>query len=42
MRRSAVLVALLGAGALVLRRRARAGQSDKDVWTAATTTPDLR
>jgi hypothetical protein len=26
----------------VLRRRAKAGQADKDVWTEATTAPDLR
>jgi hypothetical protein len=42
VRRSAVLAALLGAVALVLRRQARAGQTDRDVWTAATTPPDLR
>ena len=41
MRRSAVLVALVGAVAYVLRQ-VRAGQADKDVWTAATAPPDLR
>lgn len=40
MRRSAVLVAILGALAYVLRS-ARAGRAD-DVWTAATAPPDLR
>ena len=42
MRRSAVLVALFGAGAVLLRRRSRAGRIDRDVWTEATTAPDLR
>ena len=42
MRRPALLVALLGALSLVLRRRARAGQAEKDVWTRATAAPDLR
>ena len=42
MRRPALLVALLAAGALFLRRRAQAGQSEKDLWTEATATPDLR
>ena len=41
MRRSAVLVALAGAVAYLLRS-VRAGQGDKDVWTAATAPPDLR
>ena len=40
MRRPALLVALLGAVAVLLRRRA--GQSEKDVWTQATAPPDLR
>ena len=41
MRRSAVLVAIVGAiGYLV--RQARAGRADRDVWTAAVTPPDLR
>ena len=42
MRRSAVLVALLGVVAAVLRKQARAGQADREVWTAATAPPDLR
>lgn len=42
MRRPTLLVMLLGAGALLLRRRSRAGRADKDVWTEATTPPDLR
>ena len=41
MRRPALLVALLGAIAVLLRR-SRAGQADKDVWTQATAAPDLR
>ncbi len=41
MRRSAVLVAIAGAVAYLVRQ-ARAGQADKDVWTAAVTPPDLR
>jgi hypothetical protein len=42
MRRPTLLVVLLGAGALLLRRRSRSGRADKDVWTEATTPPDLR
>ncbi len=42
MRRPAVLVVLLGAAAVLLRRKARAGQAEKDVWTTATAAPDLR
>ena len=42
MRRSALLVALLGLGSLVLRRRAREGRADRVVWNEATTAPDLR
>jgi hypothetical protein len=42
MRRPAVLVVLLGAVALLLRRKAAAGQAEKDLWTEATGTPDLR
>ncbi len=42
MRRPAVLVALLGAGALLLRRRKRAARDERDVWTEATAAPDLR
>ena len=42
MRRPAVLVALIGVLSVVLRRRAKAGQADKDVWIEATATPDLR
>jgi len=41
MRRPALLVALLGAAAMLLRR-SRAGRSDRDVWTQATEAPDLR
>lgn len=42
MRRPALLVALLGAVTVLLRRRTRAGQAEKDLWTEATTPPDLR
>jgi hypothetical protein len=42
MRRPALLAALLGAAALLVRRRARVGQADRDVWTQATEAPDLR
>ena len=42
MRRPALLVALLTAVSVVLRRRAKAGQAEKDVWTEATSAPDLR
>ena len=41
MRRPALLAALLGAVAVLLRRRA-SGRDDADVWTQATTPPDLR
>jgi hypothetical protein len=42
MRRPALLVALLGALAVLLRRRSSAGQAEKDLWNEATTQPDLR
>ena len=42
MRRPAVLVALLGTLAVLLRRKAKAGQAEKDLWTEATAAPDLR
>ncbi len=42
MRRPALLAAVLAAAAVLLRRRSRAGQSEKDLWTEATATPDLR
>jgi hypothetical protein len=42
MRRPALLVALFGALTVLLRRRSRAGQAEKDLWTEATATPDLR
>ena len=41
MRRSTVLVAIVGAVAYFVRQ-ARAGRADKDVWTAAVAPPDLR
>ena len=42
MRRPALLVALLGAVTVLLRRRSRAGQAEKDLWNEATSAPDLR
>ena len=42
MRRPALLVALVGALAVLLRRKSKAGQAEKDLWTEATATPDLR
>ncbi|MGI8536455.1 MAG: DLW-39 family protein [Mycobacteriales bacterium] len=42
MRRPALLVALLGAGAFFWRRKARSGRAERDLWTEATATPDLR
>ena len=42
MRRPALLVALLGAVTVLLRRRSRAGQAERDLWTEATAPPDLR
>lgn len=42
MRRPAFLALLLGAGAFLLRRKARAGRAEKDLWTEATAAPDLR
>ena len=42
MRRPALLVALLGAVAVLLKRKGRAGKAEKDVWTEATSAPDLR
>ena len=42
MRRTAVVLTLLGAAVVALRKQARAGRADRDVWTAATAAPDLR
>ena len=42
MRRPALLVVLVGALTVLLRRRGRSGQAERDVWTEATTPPDLR
>ncbi len=42
MRRPALLVALLAGIAVVVKRRAAVGQAEKDLWTEATATPDLR
>jgi hypothetical protein len=42
VRRPALLLALLGAVTVLLRRKSKAGQAEKDLWTEATTAPDLR
>lgn len=42
MRRPVLLLGLLTAGVLVLRRRARAARAERDLWTEATAAPDLR
>ena len=42
MRRPALLVALLGAGAAFLVRRSRAARSERELWAEATSAPDLR
>ena len=41
MRKPALVLALLGAVAAVLRKR-KAAQAEKDLWTEATSAPDLR
>ncbi|MDP9100865.1 MAG: DLW-39 family protein [Actinomycetota bacterium] len=41
-RRPVFLLALIGAGAAFLRRRRAAGRTEKNLWTEATTPPDLR
>lgn len=41
MRKPALILALLGAAAAVLRKR-KAARSEKDLWNEATTKPDLR
>jgi hypothetical protein len=42
VRRPLVLLGLSLAGLLALRRKARSAQAEKDLWTEATTAPDLR
>ncbi len=42
MRRPLLLISLSVAGLLAWRRRSPAGQAEKDLWTEATTAPDLR
>ncbi len=42
MRRPALLVVLLGAGAVALTRRRKAQRAERDLWNEATTAPDLR
>ncbi len=42
MRRPALLAAVLGAVALFLTRRGKAQQAERDLWTEATSAPDLR
>ncbi len=41
MRRPALLLALVGVGVALLRRRSRSAQAD-ELWHEATTAPDLR
>ena len=42
MRRPALLVALVGAGAWALLRRSRAARVERELWAEATVAPDLR
>ncbi len=42
MRRPLVLLGLTLAAAAAWRRRTRAAQSERDLWTEATAAPDLR
>jgi hypothetical protein len=42
VRRPALLVALLGAGAAFLLRRSRAAADERQLWAEATSAPDLR
>ncbi len=42
MRRPALLALLLGVGAAALARRRHVQRTERDVWTEATTKPDLR
>ena len=40
MRRPALLVALLGAAAVLVKRRSKAQNAERELWTEATTPPD--
>ena len=42
MRRPALLLVLVAGLAALARKRSRAGQAEKDLWTEATAAPDLR
>ena len=42
MRRPALLAVLLGAGALLFTRQRKSRRVERDLWTEATTAPDLR
>ena len=42
MRRPAVLLALLAAATLLLRRQSQARQAERDLWAEAGVAPDLR
>ena len=42
MRRPALLAVLLGVAAAVAHRRSRAQRDERQLWTEATTAPDLR
>lgn len=42
MRRPALLAALLGAAAVLVKKRSKAQQAERELWTEATEAPDLR
>ena len=42
MRRPLLLLSLAAAAVAALRRRSQSAQAEKDLWTEATATPDLR
>jgi hypothetical protein len=42
VRRPALVMALLGAAAVLVRKRSKAQQAERNLWTEATTAPDLR
>lgn len=42
MRRPALLAAVLGAVTVLLRRRSKAQQAERELWHEASAAPDLR
>jgi len=42
MRRPALIAAVLAAAAVLFKRRGKAQQAERDLWTEATDAPDLR